>query len=120
MTEKSGDSIARGRPASARRRSGAELDVVGLDLGVERGGVHPEQPGGAGLVAAGLVEGAADDVDLEAAHVVVDVDAAAHVARACPGRARRAARGLRGVCDLCGQALALTLRAGRDDDRALD
>jgi len=40
--------------------SGPQIYIVGLNLGIQGGGVHAQQAGGAGLVAAGLVQGAAD------------------------------------------------------------
>src|SRR2546423_1602670 len=71
-------------------------------------------------MAAGLVERAAYEVDLEAAHFVVEVDAVAHVERAGGGRERRGGHGLRGVCDVRRKTLARDLSARRDDDGALD
>ncbi|MCI0692424.1 hypothetical protein L0337_10530, partial [candidate division KSB1 bacterium] len=53
-----------------------DLDVVDLDLAVEGRVVHAEQLGGAALVAAGDIERAADQFDLEARVFVLERDAA--------------------------------------------
>ncbi len=37
-----------------------QVDVVGLNLRIQRHGIHAQQARGAGLVAAGLIEGAPD------------------------------------------------------------
>ena len=55
------------------------MDIVTLYFRVERCCVQPQQSGGAGLVTAGLVEGAADKVDLEAFYFVIEIYAAGEV-----------------------------------------
>src|SRR5215510_3364114 len=52
------------------------LDVVDLDLAIERRVVHPEQFRGSALMAAGDFERAADQLDFEARDLVIERDAA--------------------------------------------
>src|ERR1051326_2248986 len=53
--------------------------AVALDLRVERRHLHVQQARGAALVAAGVHQGPADQVGLEAAHLVGEVDARARL-----------------------------------------
>ena len=54
----------------------SEIDVVGLDLGVERGGVHSEESGSSGLMTTRLLERAANEVDFKSSNFFVEVYAA--------------------------------------------
>src|SRR5678815_3003880 len=56
-----------------------QADSVGLDLRVERGGVHSQQARGTRLMTAGLLQRATNQVDLKAPHLIVEVDAAPKV-----------------------------------------
>src|SRR5689334_18207950 len=112
-----------GQPSSSRRFMNlrSQVDVVCLDFRVERGGVHAQQACGPRLMPAGLFERAPDQIDLETAHLFVEINAAADVA---DGRIARAVlvaggNGFR-VADLRAQALLRDLVARRDHHRALD
>ena len=55
------------------------LYVINLDLGVKSRRVEPEQSRSPRLVTAGLIESAADEIDLEFLHFVIEIDAARNV-----------------------------------------
>src|SRR5258707_10926822 len=68
----------------SRRGAGplrSQVDVVGFDLGIEGRGIHAQQPRGARLVPARLVERPANQIDFEAAHFVIEIYPAADINR---------------------------------------
>src|SRR5690606_33114489 len=58
---------------NSKTRRLARCDVVAFDLRIQSRGVEAEEAGGSGLVAAGLFEGPADEIDLEPFYLVVKV-----------------------------------------------
>src|SRR5258708_10338490 len=62
-----------------RDLSRPQVDIVSLNLRIQRRGIHAQQARGARLVSACLIQGTADQIDFKAAHFVVKVDAAAYV-----------------------------------------
>src|SRR5512145_2213838 len=70
------------------------LDVIDLDLAVERRVVHSEQFRGAALKAAGYFERSSDQLDFEARDLVIERDAAGDVER---GRRFRHVRRVAGL-----------------------
>src|SRR5207237_10218856 len=72
---------------SGRGPFSADVNLVVLDLVVERGRSEAEQARGLALMAARVFERAEDQLDLEAADLVVEIDALldAHLARATEG-----------------------------------
>src|SRR5262245_17114241 len=96
------------------------LDVIDLDLAVERRVVHSEQFRGAALMAAGYFERAADQLDFEARDLVIERDAAGDVERGRRFRHVRRVAGLRLRADyLLAQAIERYLVGAGDDHRAL-
>src|SRR5215475_12589218 len=95
------------------------LDVVDLDLAVERRVVHSEQLSGAALMAAGDFESAADQLDLEARDLVIERDAAGDVERGRRFRhVRRVARLRLRADDFLAQAIERDLVGAGDDHGA--
>src|SRR5436190_1097425 len=59
--------------------SSAKIDIVGFDFRIESCGIHPEQPRRTRLMAAGLIEGAPDQIDFKSTHLVIKIDSAADI-----------------------------------------
>ena len=95
--------------------------VVVLDLGIQGGGVEAEQPGRTRLVAAGLFERTADQIDLKSFHLVVKIYAAGEVDIVrCAVRCGDHFHSMIRIADLGPQTFDRDLVPGCDDDRPFD
>src|ERR1700730_1359710 len=93
-------------------------DVVVADFAVERGRVHSQKLGGAGLVAAGYFKRAPDQLDLEAVYFIIEGYSPRQVDLSCdflPAYLRDCA--LR-IQNFFAKVLALNSLAASDDHRA--
>src|SRR5688500_17877109 len=99
----------------------AAVNVIGLYLRVERRRIQTQQPGGAGLVAAGLVEGPTDEIYLKPFHFIVEINASGKIDLA--GHSFGAFdhfEGELGIAHFGAKTLDGDLVARRDHDRPLD
>ena len=58
-----------------------KINVVGLDLRIQRRGIHAQQSRRARLMPAGLIQRPANQIDFEPPHFIIEINSAAHINR---------------------------------------